>query len=206
VSAAEDIAEATAEFAADIAGIDCDDVPAIVVIVRVQDGPNEADLAMVENFASPEELAPVARRCARASAGCDAKGRAVKEPDFVAVSNAAFDKLENPKGFGPRSLFAAGFRAGLMFCRDSLQGPAQRATEQMPPEAHDEFYTFEHRHMAAFVAFVKRWPNFRIHAAMGLLGGAIAYVDMMGGDADEFFRKLREQSPKPVPLVPPKGS
>lgn len=59
------------------------------------------------------------------------------------------------------------------------------------------------RQIAAFVSITARWPAWRLHIAMGMLGGAIANVDMMGGDVEGFVAELRSKEAKPAPLVPP---
>jgi hypothetical protein len=62
------------------------------------------------------------------------------------------------------------------------------------------------RHIKVIRRLTERWPNFRMSFAYGLLGGAIAHVDMMGGDVEGFLAKLRATTQKPEPLVPPKSS
>ena len=64
---------------------------------------------------------------------------------------------------------------------------------KMPPEAEREWLEEERRHIRAISAWLQRWPNFRQTAAYGQLGGAVAFADMMGIDADDFLRKLRAQ-------------
>ena len=76
----------------------------------------------------------------------------------------------------------------------------------MPPEVQLEWYLEEDRHIRAFTQFIHKWPNFRLSVAYALLGSAIATVDMMGGDAEEFLSTLRQRCAKPTPLIPPAAS
>lgn len=76
----------------------------------------------------------------------------------------------------------------------------------MPPEAVAEWDEIQQGELRRFVAFVNKWPNYRMHAAFGLLGAAIGTVDMMGGDVEGFVRHVRANREKPTPLRPPKGS
>lgn len=77
---------------------------------------------------------------------------------------------------------------------------------KITPQAEAEWLDEEKRHTAAFVAFIQRWPHFRREAAFGLLGSAVAAVDMMGGDVEGFVAELRRRQPKPAPIVPRRSS
>jgi hypothetical protein len=77
---------------------------------------------------------------------------------------------------------------------------------QLPPEALRELEAEWDRQTQAFCRFIRRWPNFRVHAAYALLGGAVGTADMMGCDVDGWLCRLRQQEPKPAPICPPKGS
>jgi hypothetical protein len=76
----------------------------------------------------------------------------------------------------------------------------------MPYEAVEEFKAHEKIVLDSFIRFITKWPSYRKHAAIALLGGAVAQCDMMGADADGFLKALREREPRPAPLVPPRTS
>lgn len=63
----------------------------------------------------------------------------------------------------------------------------------------------ERRHVAAIVDLTNKHPEYRLHLAYALLGGAIAVVDSFGGDAEKFLRDLRARHARPAVLVPPKA-
>ncbi len=57
------------------------------------------------------------------------------------------------------------------------------------------------RHVRAMTDLVVRWPEHRLHIALGMLGSAIAFADTFGADAEAFLADLREQTVKPDVLV-----
>jgi hypothetical protein len=77
---------------------------------------------------------------------------------------------------------------------------------KMPIALEMAFKDEEQRHIKVVVRLIAKWPNFRLSFAYGLLGAAIAHVDMLGGDADGFMANLRATTQKPEPLAPPKAS
>ncbi len=72
----------------------------------------------------------------------------------------------------------------------------------LPSAATAEVCAELDRQLKAFVRLVERWPNFRKHIALAMLGAAIGTADMMGCDVEGFLRSLREREPKPTPIEP----
>jgi hypothetical protein len=66
-------------------------------------------------------------------------------------------------------------------------------------------YAEERRHVAEIKSIVQRWPEYRLHLAYALLGGAVAVVDTFGGDVEGWLKKLRETEPRPDVIEPPSG-
>ena len=78
---------------------------------------------------------------------------------------------------------------------------------EVPAELDAEWKAEEARHIRAFVKAATRWPNFRLHLAYALLGGAIAIVDNLGGDVEGFVEKLRKNYGRIPPedvMLPPR--
>jgi hypothetical protein len=79
---------------------------------------------------------------------------------------------------------------------------------EVPAELDTEWKEEEARHIRAFVKAATRWPNYRMHLAYALLGGAIAIVDSFGGDVEGFVQKLRIRHGKVPPedvILPPRS-
>ena len=74
----------------------------------------------------------------------------------------------------------------------------------MTPEAERLVYAEERRHLAAVVAIVDRFPEYRAHLCHALLASAIATCDTFGVDVEAFLRELRAREPRSAVLVPPK--
>lgn len=74
---------------------------------------------------------------------------------------------------------------------------------KMPREGEQEWVREIDRASKFFVSFVERWPNFRRHAAFGLLGNAIAIADTMGLDVEGFLAELRRRHARPDVMAPP---
>jgi hypothetical protein len=73
----------------------------------------------------------------------------------------------------------------------------------MKPEAEREVMREEKRHTDEVVRICGRWPEYRLHMAHALLGGAVAVCDSFGVDVERFIAELRRREPMPPVLVPP---
>lgn len=78
-----------------------------------------------------------------------------------------------------------------MSARRRLQRTKVEASSELPDEALAEFREMSSRHTRAWVAFINRWPNYRVTAAYMFLGEAIGVADMMGADAEKLLRMDR---------------
>lgn len=90
-------------------------------------------------------------------------------------------------------------RARLPMPRASASRNA--TSEELSDAAHAALVAEHDRALNAFTGFVSRWPQFRKHAALALLGAAVATVDTVGGDAEAFVASLRAHEPKAPPLL-----